>query len=505
MSRGRRYEEGKLNYAKVLAVIIAFAVIIMSIIMINKLIHRGNEEVKTEKVAKNYYAVFSENKWGIIDSNATTVIEPMYQEMIIVLNNQKDVFLCTYDINEQTGEYKTKIVNKDNKEIYTGYAQIQPLENSDSSGNLWYEEDIFKFKKDEKYGLIDIEGKEILKPEYEEISVIKGLKNSILIKKDGKYGLVNTKGAIIINPEYKKIEKLDDDSTHGYIVVNGENKYGLVSYAGTKILDNKFEKINPIYGENYFSVEEGGKQKIINTKDETILDDGFDKVEQICTSGVVIVKDEKYGFLDYEENEKIKPQYEDLKECSKDIFIAKKDGKYGIIDIENKEKIKFEYNEIYYDKSATLYMAEKENYETDIINSEFQIALSGVLSEINKDKGYLKIKIEDQYKYYNFKFEEKKVSEVLTGNNLFVNKKDGKYGYIDKDGNVVVDYIYDDACEQNAYGYAAVKQGNVWGSIDDKGKIVITPKYNLDDYLKVDFIGKWHLGQDLNINYYCEK
>ena len=28
----------------------------------------------------------------------------------------------------------------------------------------------------------------------------------------------------------------------------------------------------------------------------------------------------------------------------------------------------------------------------------------------------------------------------------------GKYGFVDKNGKVVVDYIYDDATEQNEYG-----------------------------------------------------
>ena len=37
-------------------------------------------------------------------------------------------------------------------------------------------------------------------------------------------------------------------------------------------------------------------------------------------------------------------------------------------------------------------------------------------------------------------------------------KKDGKYGYVDKNNVVVVNYIYDDATEQNNSGYVAVKK-----------------------------------------------
>ena len=70
---------------------------------------------------------------------------------------------------------------------------------------------------------------------------------------------------------------------------------------------------------------------------------------------------------------------------------------------------------------------------------------------------------------------------------------------------IQLQYIYDDATEQNKYGYVAVKKDGLWGSLDKNGKEVIEPKYKLEDNLKIDFIGKWHLGEDLNMNYYCEK
>lgn len=73
---------------------------------------------------------------------------------------------------------------------------------------------------------------------------------------------------------------------------------------------------------------------------------------------------------------------------------------------------------------------------------------------------------------------------------------------MDKDGKVVVDYIFDDATKQNEFGYSAIKKDGKWGSIDNNGTVVQEPTYKLDDYLKIDFIGRWHLGKDINMNYY---
>ena len=73
------------------------------------------------------------------------------------------------------------------------------------------------------------------------------------------------------------------------------------------------------------------------------------------------------------------------------------------------------------------------------------------------------------------------------------------------DGNVIVNYIYDEAREQNDYGYASVKQNGLWGAVDSKGQIAVSPSYNLDNNILVEFIGKWHLGSDLNLYYFTDE
>ena len=176
-----------------------------------------------------------------------------------------------------------------------------------------------------------------------------------------------------------------------------------------------------------------------------------------------------------------------------------------MIDSDNNVKIDYNYKSITYVKTANIIEAESEKVETDLYDKNFNLKLSGIVSEINTDQGYMKVRINSDYKYYNFKFEEKKNTEILTNNTLFLAKKDGKYGYVDKNNVVVVNYIYDDATEQNEYRFAAVKKNGQWGSINEDGEEIIEPKYNLDNNFEIDFIGKWHLGQDLNMNYYCEK
>lgn len=130
--------------------------------------------------------------------------------------------------------------------------------------------------------------------------------------------------------------------------------------------------------------------------------------------------------------------------------------------------------------------------------------LSGIVSEINAEKGYMKVRINSEYKYYNLKFEEKKNTEILTNNTLFLSKKDGKYGYVNKNNVVVVNYIYEDATEQNESGYIAVKKDGKWGTLNSKGETVVKPSLALSNNPVIDFIGQWHLAEDANANYYTK-
>ena len=140
-----------------------------------------------------------------------------------------------------------------------------------------------------------------------------------------------------------------------------------------------------------------------------------------------------------------------------------------------------------------------------MLDNQLNEIITGIISDINTEKGYIKIWSDDGYKYYNFKGEEQDKTRVLSQSTLFVSKKDNKYGFINRKGEQVTDYEYDEVTEQNSYGYAAVKKDNLWGAIDKNGKLVCEIKYKLEKNLVIDFIGQYHLGEDINLEYYTDK
>ncbi len=502
MARGKRYQtDGKLNYQKVFAVIIAIAVIIMFVFIIKNVLKEREEITKDYE----YFALYSQNKWGIINQEGEVVIQPSYEEMIVIPDKTKDVFICIYNVNEETGTYQTKAINSKDETILTGYEQIEALDNIDKNSNVWYEENVLRIKKNGKYGLIDLNGKELLPAEYDEITVLEGIENSLIIKKDGKVGLVNDTGSVIIDANYKEIKGLGDTYKDGYITIDEQGKYGLISATKKQILENKYDEILQVPLKEYYAIKENGKQKLINSNGEVLIDSGFDEIKSTTTNGIIFVKDNLYGEMNTSGEVTIKADYQELKEVKEQIYIAKQNNKYGIIDGLGNGLTAFEYDGMTYNEKADLFFADDSEYKTSIIDNKYDVKTTGILSEVNTDEEYIRMRISDEYKYYNLKGEEISNIQALKNNTIFLDKKDGKYGYVDKKGNAITEYIYDDATEQNKYGFVAVKENGLWGALDKEGKEVIEPKYNLDNNLKIDFIGKWHLGEDLNMNYYCEK
>ena len=494
MAKGKRYDEPKLNIKKVIGAVIALVVLIMIITSIVKILKTGKEDGNI--IGTSYFTVFANDKWGVIDNSGELIINTEYDEMVIVPNNKKAVFICTYDVNDETGEYKTKAINGKNEEIIKGYDKIEAIDNYDSKQNIWFENNVLRVQKDGKYGLVDLDGKKILDCEYDDIYALKGVTDSIIVSKDGKLGLVNDKGQSIIGTEYSKIEALKEDFKDAYLVKNQDGLYGVIGLSGAKMLEDKYKEVKFLSSVDIYAVLEDDDWKLVNTKGES--QQTSEGEEFVFTKGdyVIVKEDDKYG-LEKVSGESVVPcEYDDLDYAFSIYYIAKKDDKYGIINVSNEEVKGFDYTNMYAVEEGSFIVADKSETETVVFDSNIAEKITGIVSEINTSKGFIKAYTEGTYKYYNFKFEEKQSQDILTQSTLYLSKKDDKYGFIDKTGNVVVDYIYDDATEQNPYGYAAVKKDGLWGSIKKNGVIAQDTTVNLDDSIYVDFIDSWHLSDD---------
>ncbi len=331
-SRGKRHDDlgpRKLNMKKVFATVIAIVVIIMIFISLKNLL--TDDSKKDISSLTSYISVFENNKWGVIDNKGNKIIDTSYDEMIVIPDENKDIFICPYDINYDNETYKTKVLNKDGKEIFTNYQNIKAIENTDGS-DVWYENNVLIYMQDGKYGLVDFDGKVLVNAEYDNIYSLQGIENSIIIEKDGKKGLINcATGQIIIDAIYADIMAVSESYENGYIVKNAENKFGIILPDKKEVLEEKYDDIKKVAGNNYYVVVENGTLEIINKSGKVILNSGFDSVEKIQVDKFIITLNGLYGVIDNKGNNVIPAEYQDLKFATSKTLIAKKNEKYGII------------------------------------------------------------------------------------------------------------------------------------------------------------------------------
>ena len=190
----------------------------------------------------------------------------------------------------------------------------------DENNNLQAEENILKVSKNEKYGIIDFDGKEILPCEYDEIYSLNGVKNSIVTVRGNKKGLIDSKGNIIISNEYKDIKKLTNKYENGFIVQNEENKFGVISYNKKIALECKYDEIKNIYNDGNYVVKENGKLKIVDSGANTFLEDKYSEIIGINSDNVIVKKDNKYGVVTKTGEQLIPINYDDVSYANLKIF-----------------------------------------------------------------------------------------------------------------------------------------------------------------------------------------
>ena len=144
-----------------------------------------------------------------------------------------------------------------------------------------------------------------------------------------------------------------------------------------------------------------------------------------------------------------------------------------------------------------------KNLEKNIESTrDLNLAFKGTISKVDTEKGYIRARVGEDYKYYNLQYQEIRSQDALKDNTLFLVKENGKYGYVNKDGQKIVECVYDDAKEQNKFGYAAVNKDGKWGTLQSNGSVLLEPSVSYDNSVNIDFIGKWHISENSELNAY---
>lgn len=201
-----------------------------------------------------------------------------------------------------------------------------------------------------------------------------------VVKKNGKYGYVNKNGKLVVKPKYDRATNIFADYQWGAVELN--NKTGLIDKRGGLIV--------PIIYDEFVEVDDKTLSAIYNGK---------------------------YGIIDRNNNIIVPFEYEYATNFMQNgLALLKKNGKYGVMDKNNAIVIPFEYDTIY------------------------------------------KISVE-------------KWTHILV-------EKNKKYGVVDLKGNVIIPLDYDATTTGFMSGLLGVKKGNKWGFINKNNEVVLDFVYD---------------------------
>jgi hypothetical protein len=359
-------------------------------------------------------------------------------------------------------------------------------------------------KIDGKFGFIDTNGNVICEIIYEKVYEFNdGLAK---VKLNNKFGFINNNGEIIIDIIYDKTCNFHE----GLVAVDFNEKYGILNREGVLILDYIFDKIEDNghditdyrASEGLLCVRKENKYGFIDIKNFNVVIPFIYEFAYNFSDGLAKVKlDSKYGFIN-KKNEVIIPFLYDYQTASwldinckfsfqNGVAFLKKNDKWGAINNIGKQVIPFIYDAFgvhVSDYELIDYknrQCSRESFIGDVINVLYNEKFGLIDSKGN-------IILECNYKYVTgfskdtFILKSENGYSVIDkkGKNIsgcvfdFINEltddfafvTNSKSGFINKNGEIVIDLIYDyDGNSSFINGLARVSKNNCKGYINKKG------------------------------------
>ncbi|MFH2141174.1 MAG: WG repeat-containing protein [Bacteroidota bacterium] len=345
---------------------------------------------------QSYILTKNAGKYGLINQLGEIIFEAEYQEIYTLETGINDAYYYAVKKNSKYG-----IADKNGKIIlpveFDYFDEIAP----------WY-----PVKKDGKYGYLNDSLQLEILCQFENADPF-DQDSLAIVKFDGKYGVINRQGKYIINPEYEDFLCCVDDK----IFAKNKGLWGLMNLEGKWLVEPIYYDIRINWNNSMPICFLKKKEKWGLFDYEQIKEMGLFNYDKITTNYstpyIVVLRDNKYGYLNKEYTEIIPCEYEFLSQyVENNLILAKKNGKTGFIDISNKTVIPFEFDDA--DDFSYGYTSVCKNKKWAIADTTGKVLMS-------------------------FQYDE-----IKTINDIQVVARIGKkYGVVDHSGEIVYPFEYD--------------------------------------------------------------
>ena len=194
------------------------------------------------------------------------------------------------------------------------------------------------------------------------------------------------------------------------------------------------------------------------------------------------------------ENKITNGNYNYIGYLSNNYYIASRQNeKLGVIDQNENVKLEMKYDTIRKIDGTNLVEADIQSTNAiEIYNNNLEKIAEMNNATLTVKNNYIKLSSSEETKYFDLDGNEKQNTEIFPENTIFAKSQNGKWGFVDKNGQVIIDYQYDEVTEQNEYGFAGIKKDGKWGIVDKNGKIIVEPIYEINTEEAPEFVGTYY-------------
>ncbi len=403
--------------------------------------------------------------WGYCDTSKKILIDPQFNQAVFfegehaVVKKAGKFFLINTKGEILSPGYRL-LFFYENEKCYTAfdeqYKETRYSFKGKVLGNIKYTKAGFfdgdKYAIVEVYGnkgLVDTGWKEILPCEY---TTMEKLPNEMLqfskpLNGQYAYGFRNMKTGFMVPIKYQKVYPFNE----GLSLAKLGNKWGFIDSLGTEKIPFKYDKVVP---------EEEKKAK--NYNEENYIDYRYDGFSEGLA---VLHRDTLYGFIDKTGKEIIPFIYQYAYGFKNGLAWVKKNGKWGMVNKNGIESMPCEY-----DMAPTI--KGKEFIALESVNEKLIRAIKDKKAGFCNTQGKVAI---------SFRFDY----AARFANGLAPVKENGKWGFINWQGEKMISSVYDWVVDIGNYysspfdkGYAIVYQNNRYSLIDKKGKQLTPTTYD---------------------------